>query len=405
MISDEREEIIISEAVSINPKRELGKGVTAKYVSMADLHPNQKSVVNYSKRPFTSGSRFKNGDTLLARITPCLENGKTAYIDFLEEGEIGWGSTEFIVLTGKEGRTDREFVYYLARSSEFRRIATASMTGTSGRQRVQETVFDRTTISLPSIEHQKEIASVLRPLDSKIDSNRHMDTTLDLVADTIFKRWFIDFEFPNEEGQPYKSSGGEMVHNEEVGKEMPEDWTVRKLSDLAHNHDSKRIPLSSREREKMSGPFPYYGANGILDYVDDFLFDGVYLLMGEDGTVISDEGTPILQYAWGKFWVNNHAHVLQGKSVSTELLYLLLKNTNVTSVVTGAVQPKINQQNMNELKFPLPNQEMLLEFDGILGGLFAKLKANYEEIKTLSQIRDALLPRLMSGRIRVNNQV
>ncbi len=192
-----------------------------------------------------------------------------------------------------------------------------------------------------------------------------------------------------------------MVYNEELGIEIPEGWEVKKLKEVVKNFDSKRIPLSSIERLAKKGCYPYYGATKILDYVDDFIFDGTYVLMGEDGSVIDEKGHPILQYVWEKFWVNNHAHVLKGKKISNELLYVYLKNTNVNHIVTGAVQPKINQNNMYNLKFVLPKQKTQSQLENILKILFKEIKNNYKQISNLMQIRDSLLPKLMSGEIRI----
>jgi len=262
-------------------------------------------------------------------------------------------------------------------------------------------MIEKFNVPKPSNLEQQLIVRVLSNLDSKIELNQNMNKTLEAIGQAIFKHWFVDFEFPNEQGKPYKSSGGEMIYNEELEKEIPKGWEVKKLSEISDNFDSKRIPLSSRERESRKGSFPYYGATGILDYIDDFIFDGTFVLMGEDGSVIDDKGYPILQYVWGKFWPNNHTHVLKGKKISNELLYIYLKNTNVNHIVTGAVQPKINQNNMNNLKFVLPKQKTLSHMENILNSLFVKLRTNFENIDNLTQIRDSLLPKLISGKIRI----
>ncbi len=254
---------------------------------------------------------------------------------------------------------------------------------------------------LPPLPEQRAIAKILSDLNAKIELNQQMNKTLEEIGRAIFKHWFVDFEFPNEEGKPYKSSGGEMEYNEELRKEIPKGWGVKRLNEISDNFDFKRIPLSSRERESKKGDYPYYGATGILDYVNDYIFDGTFILMGEDGSVIDEKGYPIIQYVWGRFWVNNHAHVLKGKNISDEILYLLLKNTNVSHIITGAVQPKINQNNMNRLMFPIPDSLMLAKLYTVFVPLFQKLKSNYEEIKYLSSIRDLLLPKLMTGKIRV----
>jgi type I restriction enzyme S subunit len=131
---------------------------------------------------------------------------------------------------------------------------------------------------------------------------------------------------------------------------IPKGWNNDFLDNFVEILDSKRIPLASNERAKRQGNIPYYGATSIMDYVDEYLFDETLLLMGEDGSVARDDGTPFLQYIWGKSWVNNHAHVMRSKSTfSIESLYIALLNQNVTMFVTGAVQPKINQGNLKQI--------------------------------------------------------
>lgn len=154
----------------------------------------------------------------------------------------------------------------------------------------------------------------------------------------------------------------------------------------------------------MDKIYPYYGATSLMDYVDNYLFDGIYLLLGEDGTVISEEGYPILQYVWGKFWVNNHAHILVGRNGFTvESLYVLLKSTNVSSIVTGAVQLKINQANLKSVEVYIPSAEELESFNSTIEPIFDQLRNSTNEIETLTKLRDSLLPKLMSGEISVTD--
>ena len=129
-----------------------------------------------------------------------------------------------------------------------------------------------------------------------------------------------------------------------VTDDLPAGWRVGTVGEIVEIHDNKRIPLSGAQRAKMEKRiYPYYGAASLMDYVDEYIFDGKYLLLGEDGTVVDDAGYPILQYVWGQFWVNNHAHILTGKlGFNVESLLLLFKRTPVKSIVTGAVQPKIS---------------------------------------------------------------
>lgn len=185
---------------------------------------------------------------------------------------------------------------------------------------------------------------------------------------------------------------------------MPSDWHLGTVSEIIDLHDAKRIPLSSRERVDLDKIYPYYGATSVMDYVDKYLFDGIYLLLGEDGTVVDECGFPILQYVDGKFWVNNHAHIITGKNGFTvEMLYLLFSLTNVQSVVTGAVQPKISQANLNKVPAIIPSKDELKAFDEIIQPFFAEIRNLRRETERLATVRDNLLPHLMSGEIDMSN--
>ena len=136
-----------------------------------------------------------------------------------------------------------------------------------------------------------------------------------------------------------------------------------------------------------------------MDYVDGYLFDGIRVLLGEDGTVIDSEGRPILQYVWGKYWVNNHAHILAPSGeYSLEAIYIALRRTAINHIVTGAVQMKITQRNLKSLELEMPSPKGL----GYLQDLFAAYRINQDESAKLAGLRDALLPKLMSGEIDVS---
>ena len=168
----------LGDIIDFNPKETLKKNTISKYVEMAQLQCFARNIIGYSFKEYKGGTKFRNGDTLLARITPCLENGKTAFVDILEEDEVGFGSTEYIVLRKKEGYTDENYIFYLAISDLFRQIAIKSMTGTSGRQRVQTEVLKNSEIVIPEVNIQKKIASILSLLDEKIELNRKINQNL-----------------------------------------------------------------------------------------------------------------------------------------------------------------------------------------------------------------------------------
>ena len=176
-----------------------------------------------------------------------------------------------------------------------------------------------------------------------------------------------------------------------------------KLNDVVNFHNRKRVPLSAREREKRPGAVPYYGASGVFGYVDKPLFDEPLVLVGEDGSVITEDGRPVVQYIWGPSWVNNHAHVLTGKGISTELLLAVLNKADVRHLVTGAVQPKISMGKLKTLDLVIPGGAALQELETICAAHMAVLRASVEESRTLTALRDTLLPQLMSGRLRVKD--
>lgn len=235
--------------------------------------------------------------------------------------------------------------------------------------RVHPNDVARIEVELPSISAQKQIVAVLDTIYEKQQVNAKLNGYLLEMATAQFERKLADerFEF--------------------------------RLSELVELEDSKRVPLNSRDRENRKGPYPYYGATSVMDYVDDYLFDGIRVLLGEDGTVIREDGRPVLQYVWGKYWVNNHAHILKAKmDYSLEAIYIALARTAINHIVTGAVQMKISQKNLNGLELELPSRESL----DYLKDVFSLYRNNVEESKRLERLRDTLLPKLMSGEIDVS---
>lgn len=164
--------------IEFNPHLNLKNGTIATKVAMDKLKPFTKKIPETEKAEFNGGAKFCNGDTLMARITPCLENGKTAFIDFLDDGEVAFGSTEFIVMRAKAGISDPQFVYYTAINPTFRNAAIKSMVGSSGRQRVQQSVLEELELSVPDLDEQRRIGAFLARLDEKIALNNRINDNL-----------------------------------------------------------------------------------------------------------------------------------------------------------------------------------------------------------------------------------
>ncbi|QKJ22301.1 restriction endonuclease subunit S [Poseidonibacter lekithochrous] len=239
---------------------------------------------------------------------------------------------------------------------------------------------DFNKLFIPRLEKEKEnfIGKTYHDFCKKIDLLHCQNKTLEELAQTLFRKWFI--------------------------KEAKDDWEAGTLGEVISIFDSKRVPLSKMKRDKLKTGilYPYYGAAKIMDYINDYIFDGEYILMGEDGTVRTEDGYPILQYATGKFWVNNHTHVLQAKEpYSNYFIWSYLLEKNIDEIVTGAVQPKINQTNLKSLNFPKYPLNKVLQFNEQANTLLEKINQNKVQIKTLENMRDTLLPKFISGEVSV----
>ena len=278
-------------------------------------------------------------------------------------------------------KADPLFVYYLLK---YNKDAIEAMGSGTTFKEVSGKTMRAVKVRIPlDVSYQKRIAAVLDSLDTKIENNERINDNLLAQAQTLYKQFF-----------PYG-----------VQDDLPDGWRIGTVGEIIEIHDSKRIPLSGADRSKMEKKiYPYYGAASLMDFVDNYIFDGKYLLLGEDGTVVDDAGYPILQYVWGQFWVNNHAHILTGRlGYDVESLYMLFKQTPVKSIVTGAVQPKISQANLRSVQVVIPPEHNLKEYNDLVEPLFSLLRANEEECKSLAALRDTLLPKLMSGEIDVSD--
>ncbi|MGJ7034668.1 restriction endonuclease subunit S [Anoxybacillus eryuanensis] len=429
MSCSEWKEVKLIDAVEMNPRTILKKGTLAKKVSMQDIAEFTRKIQSYEIAEFTSGSKFKNGDTLFARITPCLENGKTAYVDILEDDEVAFGSTEFIVFRAKEGITDSKFVYYLTISPEFRNIAIKSMTGSSGRQRVQNDVLANTIINLPPLQEQKRIAHLLSVIDDKIELNNEMNKTLEEIAQAIFQRWFVDFEFPNANGEPYKSSGGKLVESE-LGM-IPKRWRVgnfREITESVLGGDwGKESPQGNYIKEVycLRGtdiPEISIGKEGSLpkryilekNHKNKKLNNGDLVVEISGGSPTQSTGriTYVNEEVLSKFDADIvctnfcRAISLVNKNF-TEFFYFYWKMLYDARVffqyengTTGIKNLDINTF-LDKYAIVIPDNKTIESFHNIISVLLKKIQENGTENKKLSTIRDTLLPKLISGEIRV----
>jgi type I restriction enzyme S subunit len=278
---------------------------------------------------------------------------------------------------------DSQYLYYLIKDRTF------LSTGSAQPQITVPNISDYVICYNTNLAIQDRIANILSRYDSLIENYQKQIKLLDEAAQRLYKEWFVDLRFPGHE-------------NTKIVDGVPEGWEKKRIGDIVEYFDKQRKPLSSMQRMSMDKVYPYYGAATLMDYVDNYLFDGIYLLLGEDGTVITPDNYPVLQYVWGKFWVNNHAHVLRGKNnISTEFLYAMFKEMPIADVVTGAAQPKISQGRLSEKKVLMPPKELILKWSNITKSYFDSYRNLSDKIRLLTEARDRLLPKLMSGEIAV----
>lgn len=420
MSFNEWREVVLKDVIDFNPKESIKKGTLTKKIGMDKLAPFQRKIDGFELAAFTGGSKFRNGDTLLARITPCLENGKTAQVTILDDDEIAFGSTEYIVLRNKKEITDNNYIFYLALSQYIRDTAIKSMTGTSGRQRAQTDVVENTKIMLPPLEEQKAIAHILSTLDDKIEVNNQINKTLENMAQAIFKQWFVDFEFPNEDGEPYKSSGGEMIESE-LGM-IPKGWEVKKLVDVLETLEAGNRPKGGAGN--LTEGIPSIGAENIIglgkyDYSKEKYVTEEYfakmnkgkvnsgdVLLYKDGAQLGRKTMFMNGFPHKKCCINSHVFILRTNDMLTQsYLYFWLDQDWVTQSIinlnANSAQPGINQSKLKTLKILTPKFNYVEMFDVIIKSLLNKLFENCIENNALHKTRDALLPKLMSGKIRV----
>ena len=337
----------------------------------------------------------EDGENLRTRNTP---------IAFLARGKF-WVNNHAHIVRGN-GKADTRFLMYALMSADISGYLTGSTM-----PKLTQGNLNRIPLLTPPLAEQRAIAHILGTLDDKIELNRKMSETLEAMARALFKSWFVDFDpvrakmegrdpgMPKEIADLFPSR---MVESELW--EIPEGWEVAAIGEHMANFDSRRVPVSGAERAKRSGPYPYHGAAGVMDHVDEYLFDGIHLLVGEDGSVVQNTGMAVTQYVWGKIWVNNHAHVLQGAgAVSTEQLYLYFHFEPVAPYVTGAVQPKLSQGRMNVMPFVYGGDAVCRAFGRTVKPWFERLRAAADEVRTLSELRNALLPKLISGELQLKD--
>ena len=351
--------------IDFNPRLSLKKGDIATKVAMDKLKPFTKKIPETEKAEFNGGAKFCNGDTVMARITPCLENGKTAYVDMLDDGEIGFGSTEFIVMRAKTGISDPQFVYYTAINPVFRNVAVKSMVGSSGRQRVQQSVLEELELSVPDLDEQRRIGDFLAKIDEKIALNDRINDNLQQQAQAIYSSMFIDNPDPA--------------------------WSHGHLSDLI------TVKYGKDHKKLADGIYPVYGSGGIMRYVERPLYNKESVLIPRKGTLNN------VMYVNQPFWSVDTMFYTEMKLPNVaKFVYHFVKAKDLVSMNAGSAVPSMTTDILNAMEVVIPSASALEEFESLVAPMYEAMEANDVQSKALSQMRDTLLPKIMSGEIDVS---
>lgn len=398
----------------INPSVPIRKGDIRPFIDMSALPQHARDVSELDEREFKgSGSRFQNGDTLIARITPCLENGKGALVHSLPDGLPGFGSTEFIVARARSER-DTRFVYYLTRSEEFREIAISRMEGTSGRQRVSWQQI--ASIEIPDLrpDEREEIGHTLGTLDDKIEMNRRMAATLEEMARALYRSWFVDFDPVKAKAEglapAFMDEATAALFPDRFGDDgLPDGWRRGCLTDVAIN------PRTGVKPEQIDPSTPYIG----LEHMPRRS-----IRLGDWGTA-EDVGSQKSAMRRGDFLFGKlrpYFHKVGISPVdgicSTDIIVVrpkapewasfvlsvissdnFVEHTNAGS--SGTRMPRTNWGEMGRYEVVIPPVPVAAAFEAALSAMRDRIVAGVHEARTLATLRDTLLPKLMCGELRV----
>lgn len=377
--------ILAKDFIEFNPKITLKKGTIAKKVAMDKVLPYTKYINEFEYANYTGGSKFQNGDTIMERITPCLENGKTAFVDFLDENEIGFGSTEFIVLRERKGISDAQYIYYLSINPQFRKIAINSMVGSSGRQRVQQSVLDELELFVPDINEQRKIANILNKIDEKIRINNIINDNLEKQAQLIFNKIFINID---KVPKNWKYSNLLQIANYTNGLAMQKFRPIDKINSL---------PVL-KIKELRQG---YCDNNSELCSIS---IDKKYIVNNGD-VIFSWSGTLLLDiWCSDTCGLNQHLFKITSEKYNKWFYYFWTKyhlNKFISIASSKATtMGHIKREDLLKSTVILPSENDYKKIDALINPIFSKIINIKIESYKLNSIRNKLLPNLITGKIK-----
>ena len=336
---------------------------------------------------------LKKGDI----ITPLTEQslgllGTTARIP--ESGKY-IQSQDVALVRCKEKRIDPNFCYYLISSSLVRQQLSAAAQQTKIRHTSPDKIMD-CTVWIPDFENQMKIGRILTDIDRKITLNRQINDNLEAMAKQLYDYWFVQFDFPDENGRPYKSNGGKMVYNEKLKREIPLGWNYCTLGDFCEMYQPKTLGLNDLLAD---GKYKVYGANGIIGYYSSYNHENSEIAMACRGNSCG-----AINRTYPKSWITGNAMVIKIRDshVHNEYIKQTLKYANVKGAISGSGQPQLTRENLSSIRLILPNSIILESFSKKIEFLVSMELEIERQNDELTKQRDELLPLLMNGQISLN---
>ena len=397
---------MLSDIADFNPRETIKKGAIAKKIPMDVLRPFYRDIPYYVEECFSGGTKFRNGDTIMARITPCLENGKTAQVSILNDGEVGFGSTEYIVFRAKEGIADKDYLYYLVCSPEVREPAIKSMVGSSGRQRVQTDVVKNLEIDVPSLVEQEKIGSFLKTFDDKIALNDRINKNLEQQAQAIFKEWFIDNPENNEWPTGTFSELIKSTLNGDWGKEALTGNNTEKVYCI-RGADIPEVKAGNKGKMPTRYILPKNFAAKQLAAGDI-----VVEISGGSPTQSTGRCTAITQSLLDRYdsgmVCTNFCKAMKPKEGYSLFIYYYWQYLYGKGVFFSYENGTTGIKNLDFSGFIetetilIPPVDKVIAFDDYCKSIFNQIFANGKQNEHLAVLRDTLLPKLMSGELDVS---
>lgn len=388
------------EFCDIQPSVKLQKGKEYSFVPMEDINPGISFIESNQEKIFTGGgARFCKGDTLFARITPCLENGKVAFVSKLATN-CGFGSTEYYVFRARPAVSDPKFLFYLAKSSKIVEPAIKSMVGSSGRQRARKEVIQSVELECPNLPTQERIAAILSAYDELIENNRRRIALLEHAARLLYREWFVHFRFPGHETANFVDG-------------LPEGWVEKTLYDVVNVLSGGTPKTGTSEYWGNEIPFFTPKDTGDLPYTYDTekmitekgLRNCNSRLYGKNTLFITARGTVgKLRLAQRPMAMNQSCYALQSKTnLSQQFLYFAISErvNHLKGRAAGAIFDAIVVDTFKKIPVIIPSSDVTGKFSQFASNTLDQIDNLSAQNRNLTKARDLLLPRLMDGRIPV----